>query len=165
MIFLPLSWLSTPPPFFFFDVTYANISIHLSHQGFCCRPDTPYKNSLFKFWNNFLLGEEWHDGPKSKIQDSIGLSTIRIRAFLVSSAEYIESLYPPNLWFCFFFNFVQFFQKYFFSLPLQHVTFGMFGNFPWFYWYVRRFSLVLWFSWSVFVWALSFTFFPLRALP
>ena len=64
-----------------------------------------------KFWNNSLLGDEWKDAPESKIHDSTGLFTLRIRASPMSSAEFTESLSSPNFWFCFFFGFVQFVRK------------------------------------------------------
>ena len=49
-----------------------------------------------KFWNNSLLGDEWKDAPESKIHDSIGLFTLRIRESPMSSAEFTESLSSPN---------------------------------------------------------------------
>ena len=55
-----------------------------------------------KFLNNYLLGDEWKDAPESKIHDSTGLFTLRIRASPMSSAEFTESLSSPNFWFCFF---------------------------------------------------------------
>ena len=48
-----------------------------------------------KFWNNSLLGDEWKDAPESKIHDSNGLFTLRIRASTMSSNEFTESLSSP----------------------------------------------------------------------
>ena len=80
-----------------------------------------------KFRNNSLFGDEWKDAPESKIQDSIGLSTLRIRASPMSSAKCIESSSFSDLWFCFLF--VQSARKLPFSPQLQHFTFGLFGDF------------------------------------
>ena len=80
-----------------------------------------------KFRNNSLFEDEWKDAPESKIQDSIELSTLRIRASPMSSAEFIESV-SPDLWFCFLFGLVQSVQKWHFSQQLQHVTFDLFED-------------------------------------
>ena len=49
-----------------------------------------------KFWNNSLLGDKWKDALESKIHDSTGLFTLRIRASPMSSAEFTESLSSLN---------------------------------------------------------------------
>ena len=50
-----------------------------------------------KFRNNSLLGDEWNDAPESKIQDSAGLSTLRIKTSSASSVVYIESSSSSDL--------------------------------------------------------------------
>ena len=107
------------------------------------------KFSDLKFGNSSLFGDEWKDAPESKIQDSVGLSTLRIRESPMFYVEFVESSSSSNLWFCFLFGLVQSVQVTFFStIPISYVL------------SIWKIFMVVWFL-SIFVWALQFTSSPL----
>ena len=69
------------------------------------------------------------DTPSRNFKTSIELSTLRIRASSMSSAEFIELSPSFDLWLCFLFGLVRFVRMWSFSPQLQHVTFVLFGDF------------------------------------